>query len=126
MTPVEILALILAVLVAVKILVILVSPKSWFKIVKSVYSIPVLTMIICVILAGVVLYYLIQALTIVEIFAATLFMVLVAGVTIASYHKELVPAAMKLLKDRKILVKAILPLLIWVALVVWVLYSLFA
>ena len=84
MEIITVFALIIALLALVKILVILVKPKVWLNLVKSIWSVPMLTMIVCLILAAIVFYYLIQELTIIQIMATTLFIALLAGMTFAA------------------------------------------
>ena len=121
-------ALIILVVAAIKMIVILVSPKAWLNIVvKKVWAKPILTMIITLILAGVSLYYLIGAgITIAEIFAVMLFMSLLAAVGVAVYAKEMLGSANKLLANRNILKKSWLYIIIWIALIVWGFYALFS
>jgi len=125
---IEIFALIIAVVAAIKILVILIKPSAWMKIVKTVYSVPVLTMVISLILAGVVLYYLVwvSGMTIVDIFAVMLLIALLGAVSMAAYSKDVIAFATKMLKDRTAIKKAWLAILIWIILIIWVLYVLFA
>ncbi len=114
-------ALIIAVIALVKILVILVKPKAWYGVVKSVWKAPALMMIVCLILAAIVFYYLIQELSIVQIMATMLFLALLYGMTFAVYSKETIVWAQKMLNDRKFLAKGWLPILIWLALILWAL-----
>lgn len=124
MTPIEIMALIVVLAAAIKILVILVNPKSWLGIVNKVWSKPVLTGLISLILAGVVLYYLIQELTIVQIFAVILFIALISATSMAVYAKDFIAMAQKFAKDRSFLKKAWLAVLIWIILILWALKEL--
>ena len=125
-TSIEIFALIIAVVIAVKIISILISPRAWMRLGKGIFAIPILTMIISLILAGVVLYYLLQTLNIVQIFGVMLFVILLAATTLSTYVKEVMPAFEKLLKTKKLLRKAWLSIIIWIALVIWVLVVLFS
>lgn len=125
MTPIEIMALIIAVFAAIKILVILINPKSWMNVVKTVYGNPILTTIISLVLAVVVLNYLLVELTIVQIFAVMLFLSLLMVIGIAAYSKDILQLASKLLEDREVLKKAWLAIIVWVILIVLVLYTLF-
>lgn len=119
---IEILALIIAVVAAIKILVILVKPRAWLGVVKAVYKSPMITMIISVILAAVVLYYLNNSgISIVQIFAVMLFIALLGAVGVSAYYKEVSGVISNMLKDRKILKKAWLSILIWILLIIWVL-----
>ena len=126
-TSVEILALIFLVAAAIKILVILISPKSWSDlVVKKVWKNSNLMMIVSLILAAAVLYLLLGAgITITEIFAVMLFLSLLAAVGVAIYAREVVSVAQRLLKDRNIVKKSWLYLLIWIILILWGLKELF-
>jgi len=128
MTPIEIMALIIAVIAGIKILVLLVKPRAWFdNIVKPIYSKPALTSVIALILAGFVLKYLLNSgLTIIQIFAVMLFFALIMALSFAAYSKEMLEWAEKMLEDKAIIKRAWLAILVWIVLVIWVLYSLFA
>ena len=88
----EILALILIVLAIVKTVVMLIiSPKAWFRFAKAVYANPVVVSIVALILAAVVLYYLVGAgVTIVHILAVMVFLALLATVGFAKYANNLI------------------------------------
>ncbi len=123
---VETFALIIAVLAAIKIIVILVKPSSWMKVVKTVYMSPILTTIISLILAALVLNYLLAEVTIVQIFAVMLFAALLGAISVSAYSKEVISMASKMLKDKTIVKRAWLAILVWIALIIWVLYVLLA
>lgn len=116
-TAVEIIALALIALSVIKILMI---PKAWLKyVIKPFYSKAGILFGVEVILAGAVLYFLIQSgLSIVQILAVVGFGALLTGMTFAWYGKETLLWAKRVLK-KGIWKKAWLPILIWVALIVW-------
>ncbi len=126
MTPIEIIALILIIFSAIKILVISVNPKSWADFVKKIWAKPMVTSVISLILAAVVLYYLvwIEEITIVQILAVTAFVALLMAVGIGMYAKEVIGMATKMLK-KGILKRAWFYTLLWVALIAWGAYELF-
>jgi hypothetical protein len=118
MAAIEIFAWVLIVLSAIKLSCIFVKPSAWLKLVKKLYSTPV-TAFVQLVLAGVVLYYLLQSgLTIVQILAVVLFGALLTGMTFAVYRKETISWASGILK-KGILKKAWIPTIIWLALIVW-------
>ena len=121
---VEIIALIFAVLVIVKLLVVSFSPKSWLALAKSLYKAPWVLFVVELILAAVVFYYLLIELTVVQIFAAVTLGALLTGMSFAIYGKETIAWGAKLLNSST-LKKIWLPILIWLALAVWVLIELF-
>lgn len=73
MTPVEIMALCLALLVVIKFSVIAYNPNRWFHFAQKVYSNSAALTIASLFLAALTGYYLLQELTIVQVFAAILF-----------------------------------------------------
>ncbi|MFA5174501.1 MAG: hypothetical protein WC438_04950 [Candidatus Pacearchaeota archaeon] len=126
MTPIEIMALILAIVSSLKLIVILIKPKAWYDdIVKPIWSKPMLTGLISLILAGITLYYLLQTMTIINIFAVMLFVVFLMAVGFSFYQKEVLDLATKMLKNKAMLKKAWFYILIWIVLVLWVFYALF-
>jgi hypothetical protein len=119
-TPVELIALILIIISAIKLVVIFVSPKSWNNnVVKKLWGKSNLMGIISLILAAVVFYYLLQELTIVQILATTMFVALLMAFGIAPYKAEIIKLADKMMKDKAILKKSFFYIIIWIALIVW-------
>ena len=126
MTPIEIIALIIILFSAIKIVVILAKPSAWADFVKKIWANPMVTSIISLILAAIVLYYLvwIEGITIVQIFAVTAFVVLLMAVGIGMYAKEVISMATRMLK-KGIMKKAWFYTLIWIVLMIWGAYELF-
>lgn len=90
MNTIEIFALILIGLAAVKILMLLYKPEVWFNLVGKIYIVPQLVTLLALLLSAIVLYFLINAgLTIAEILAVCLFIALLIMVAMASYAEEL-------------------------------------
>lgn len=85
-SAIEILAGLLIVLAAIKLLVIFVDVRLWLRFAKRVYAYPVVTSWVALILAGLVLYLLLQSgLTIVQVLAVTVFVALLLVVGMAPY-----------------------------------------
>lgn len=124
-TIIQIFALIVIALAALKIIVISIKPKAWFKVVKTIYAKPKLTMVVSLILAIISLNYLIKEITITQIFASMVFVMLIGALTVSVYFKEMSPLFEKILKDRKIIKKAWLPILVWIILLIWALVEIF-
>lgn len=116
-TPIEFIALILIILSAVKIILL---PKIWMKyVVRPLYSKSMILFVVEIILAGIVLYYLLQSgLNIVQILAAVAFGALLTGMTFAWYGKETLSWARGIWK-KGIWKKAWLPILIWIVIIIW-------
>jgi len=131
MTPIEIMAFIVAVFVGFKLLVVLISPKSWMGIVKTetIWKNPIPTTLVSIVLAAVTLMYLLQELTIVQIFATTLFVMFLMIITLSSCAKATLALEKQVFKEidvKKLSIEAWLALIVWAVLVIWVLYALFA
>jgi hypothetical protein len=124
MTPIEIFAGIVAVLTLVKILVIIKNPGKWVKVSESFLKNSGALMLVALIAAVYVLYQLLLEVTIIQIFAVMFFMMLLMMTSMAIYSKELLEMSRKLLKDKNIVKKSWLPILIWVLLSIWVLKEL--
>lgn len=126
MTPIEIIALIILVAAAIKILVILIKPSSWMGMARTVWKQPALTAIVSLILAAIVLYYLLQEITIIQIFAVMAFVALLAALSMAAYSAEIIALGQKMLKDKAVVKKAWLSIVVWIVLIAWGFYVLFA
>ncbi|MDP2628365.1 MAG: hypothetical protein Q8P15_00515 [Nanoarchaeota archaeon] len=124
MTPVEILALIFAALVILKVLILTINRNTWKNFALSLYNNPVLTAVVELILAIVVFYYLSQELTIVQITAALLLGSLLTGMSFAVYGKEFKPIINTVMRQN-IWQKAWLLIVVWLAFMVWVLMEIF-
>lgn len=122
---IEIAALVIVVLSLIKVIIVVFNARAWAKVVKFLYGNATMTFIVELILAAVLFYYLIQQLTIVQIMAVIALGALLTGMTFAVYGKETVAWASKLLNTRTLLKRAWLPILIWLALVIWALVELF-
>jgi len=125
LTIIQIFALIVIALAAIKMIVILIKPKAWLELVKLIYAKPALTMAVSLILAVITLNYLIEEITITQILASMIFIMLIGALTISGYFKEMSPMFEKMLKDKKILRKAWLPIIVWVILLVWAIIEIF-
>ena len=123
-TPIEWIAAVFAVLVLVKLVVIMINKKSWWNLTKGIYGNPGVTGFVFLVLAAVVLWFLLQELTIVQIMAAGIFMVLLMGFAFTGYSKELMSLATKIYA-KKFSGWLWFYIIIWIVLSVWVLWELF-
>ncbi|PIR26264.1 MAG: hypothetical protein COV41_01815 [Candidatus Brennerbacteria bacterium CG11_big_fil_rev_8_21_14_0_20_43_10] len=89
MTIIEIFAIILATLTIAKIITILINPRAWMKLVEPMFKNPAIATIICLILAVVTGYYVLQSISIVEIGAVMLFFAFLIGAGLMSYSETL-------------------------------------
>ncbi len=124
-TAIETLAFIIIALTIIKVLVIFKNPRIWFKeVVKPMYSSCWMEIIGLVLAAG-SLYYLLQVMSIVQIFAVMFFLSAIMLAGIAPYSKDILAFAEKVYKRKGILKRAWLSTTIWVILLLWALYELF-
>lgn len=120
---IESFALIVAVVSIIKLLFLVINKQSWLKIVKPIYGTKGVAWIFGI-LAIVVLYYLMQSMTLIQIFAVILFIALFMGMAFTAYSSDFIKLAEKMIKGR--LPAAIwIFSIIWLVLSVWVLYILF-
>jgi hypothetical protein len=119
-TPVEWVALILIVVSVVKMLFLLFNPKAWMNFVKGFYSLKSFAQLIALILAGIVLYYLIQGgITIVDILAVTTFIALLVIVGLVSEIDLLLKRYDSLVKQGKLWKRYWFYTLLWIILLIW-------
>lgn len=132
MKPVEIMALLAACAVIIKLVVALISPRAWLdNITRRTWTHPILTTLLSMVLAVATLVFLLKELTIVQIFASLLFLTPLIVLGFVPFAGELLELEKllelenKILRDRNALKKAWLASLIWLILAAWVLYALF-
>ncbi|MFQ5662175.1 MAG: hypothetical protein ACE5F2_02915 [Candidatus Paceibacteria bacterium] len=126
MTAIETIALIAAIVTIIKILVVMKDPSIWMRKV----SLPVLKsgktgVAISLILAAVVLWYLLESLTIIDIYAVAAFISLLIMTGFMAYPKKMATMMEQFGKDKHLIEKSWLQILVWLALSVWVLKVLF-
>lgn len=120
---IEVLAGILVILAAIKLLVIAVNVRTWVLFTKRLYSKPELTSFISFALAGIVLYLLLQSgLTIVQILAVSLFVMLLIVAGIAPYSSRLF-AWFETQDLRRLLKGQWLYIIVWLLLLGWGAYE---
>jgi len=125
MSPIEIIALIFALAIILKLVFFwfLFKPKFVMKIIDSVFKKTILMSVIFMGIAVVLLYFLTAELNVMQIVSAALFGMMVFGLMIIQYPNAYKKLAEDVMKHKE---KAILPWIIFVLLAVWVLYAMFA
>ena len=125
MTPVDWMALLVALIVLIKAIVVSLNPKAWSDAVtsKKWSNIPTLTVVSLVILLG-SLYYLIQELSILQIGATLLFFFGLMGLAFAPYASQWMDLAKTMVSDKRFMQKSMPSLVVWTALALWILYAL--
>lgn len=124
MTPVEIIALIIVVIGVVKLITIMINPHAWLNFAGKLWASPTMLRIIALILGGVILYYLLAELTIVQVFASTAFATMLLWLGFAPYKKELFEMISHD-REQNILRKNWLLTVVWLVLALWVLKDIF-
>ena len=123
-TPLETIALILIVIILVKLIIVIANRNAWLKFTRKIYNKPIPTTIVLAALGILVLYYLVQELSIVQIMAVLAFSSLIFALGFLQYPKEMHKLSTKVLK-KKFSPGIIVYILIWLALSLWALYALF-
>ena len=121
MTSIKILATIFALAVLVKLALIIIRPNLWMKVVDVILKNYVRTMVVYLVLAAIVGFYVLTNLSIVDVAAVMLFTSLLGGVSLAPYSTSL-----KKLQEEVMSVglgKTWLPMLIWGLLALWILLA---
>ena len=122
MNAINVIALIFAVLVVIKILFVSINRRFWFEnVTKKVYSFKGMGWIFAI-LSVVIFYYLIQSLSIVQIFAVMCFGSLLTAIAFLSYGKDLMDAA-KVTVAKGLSEWQWMITLVWLALSIIVLYE---
>lgn len=125
MTPIEIMALIVVIISLIKLIVILINQNAWLSLAKNLYKNPVGTTLVSLLLGYTVLKNLLVELSIVQIFAVLLFFMFLMMISFSAFSKETLEFAERIYKEKHILRKSWLSVIIWVALLVWVLANIF-
>ena len=123
MAAIETLAVIFSVLVLIKIIVLLVNPKSWMNLTDSIYNNSSLWTIIFLVLALISGYYLLQVFSIAEIAAVMFFTSVLMGLGWMPYSKTLMKVKNDVIKQG--IGKSWLVTVIFVIIAVWVLFGVF-
>lgn len=116
---IELFAAILIAASLVKLVIVLINRHAWLALMKRVYAKPQIVSIASCILAGIVLYFLLDSgLTMVQILAVSLFIVLLVTAGLAPYANEVLSWAEG--KDLKSMFKdEWLYALFWIVLLLW-------
>ncbi|MDP6293317.1 MAG: hypothetical protein QF486_03490 [Candidatus Woesearchaeota archaeon] len=118
MTPLEIIATVFAVIILVKLVLIMINPSGWMKMVKPLYVQQKNTiMFVYAVLAIVLGYYIFQSMSIVQVSAVMFFTAALMGLAVAPHGKDILALADSIVKRR-------IQGLCWISFAVWVLIAL--
>ncbi len=121
MTSIEVLATIFAVLVLVKLAFIRTNPKAWMNFAQPILRNSVVALLVYLVLAAVVGYFIFSSMTIVQVGAVMLFTSLLMGVGLAPYSQVILKVGEEMMTEG--VGKASLSMLIWTGISLWVLYG---
>lgn len=120
LTPIETIALIFIIVSLTKIIYILINPNSWnTRIVKKVWGNPHATSFTSLILSLVILFYLLKELTIIQIIATAGFVGMLVLYGFSIFSKDMIQLTNKFYKNRDIVKKASIYIILWLILLLW-------
>lgn len=126
MNPTEIMAFIVAFLTLGKMLTMLISQKSWFtNSTKRFWAHPKMLTIGSLVAVIVSLWFLLQELTIVQVFAVTFFSMSLIVLGLAPLSKYMLEIEEKWFKEEKMITIGPIAWIVWSGLSIWVLYTIF-
>jgi len=125
MTPIEIIALIMALFVLIKLIVVTINPRRWFNKHTSKFWGGNILMILAFIVAAISLFFLLQELTIIQIWATMFFSLALIIMGLAPFSKYMVEVERKWFLETNSVKKGWFAAIIWAVISVWVLYALF-
>lgn len=121
MSPIEIMALVFALMLLIKIIIVVLNPKALVKTGNAFLGKEGITKFAFLVLTIITGYYLLQKLTIVEVGAAMLFTTFLMAITFFTYWSIMVQVRKKVAKEG--VGKAWLSLILWTAVALWILYT---
>ena len=125
LAPIEFIATVLALVVLIKIIVIIINKKIWLdKVAEPVYKNSKASSVVLIILALVILYYLLQELSIIQIYAVVAFSSALIGFGLMRYSKEFLQTIRKVY-SKKLDSWSWVSIIIFVILSLWVLNNIF-
>jgi len=119
LTPVEIIAWIVIIGALVKMIILAISPKTWMNFVKKYSAKVAIIQLVSFILAAVVLYFLLEELTIVQIVAVVAFTGLLIMFGLATHIDYLLKKYRAQIKNGTMWKENGLYALVWLILLVW-------
>ena len=119
-SPLEIITVVFAVIVLIKLVIVSFNPKSWIdNIAVPIYKNPSTSSVVMTLVAALIFYYLLAELTIVQIYAVIAFTSMLIGVSFMHYSKDML-TLVKHVSKRKIEGS------MWILMVFWFLVSVWA
>jgi hypothetical protein len=126
MTAIETIALVIVAVSILKLIVLAINPRAWFNTAGKLVSSGWFSRIVLLVLLAIVLKYLLQYLSIVEIYAASAFTIIFFWLSMAPYKQKIYDAVMGEMHTKNIWRRSWLIIVIWLALTLWVVKEIFA
>lgn len=119
MTALKVIAVILMVVTAIKLVVVLANPRAWIAFARRLYMYPAVTSAVALVLAAIVFYFLLASgMTVVQILAVCVFVALLLVMGMAPYSEALLGWVEH--QDVGAMIRRLwLYTAIWLALLVW-------
>ena len=126
MTPVETMALLTALVVLGKVITLLRSQRLWFSTITTRFwgGSGTTTLVVSAVVGAATLWFLLEELTIVQIWAAMLFCMAITVMALGPFSEYLLAAEERWFAEARTLRKGWLAGVVWVGLSLWVLYEL--
>ncbi len=125
LTPVDIIVTIFVLLALIKLIIVLINKELWYRnVVKPIYSNIKITGFIFVILAILLFYFLLQELSITQIFAVIAFSSFFIVLSFLQHQNEFMQLVEKAYK-KEFNIWSYLYIIVWLILLIWVLYEVF-
>ena len=129
MTPIETIAAIFGIAVVIKMLFFLFAPKEIIKLTKPFLQFfkknHLISTIIMLIIGGILANYIFAVMGIVEVAAVMMLTAILYGLTIMNFMDKYLDKIMREMSKKGAINKIWLPVIIWLILGLWVLYTLF-
>ena len=125
MSTLEIIALVLVGLGLLELVICLIKPEIVLAVARPLYRRPRLAQFLYLVAGGLVLYFLLQELTIVQIMATILFAGCVMGLGIAPIGTELLEIFTHQVEKKRFWKDYALLWFVWILMLAWTLYALF-
>ena len=122
LTSVDLIALVFVVIAFIKLIVLVFNKKGWYNgVAKPVYSNPVLSELLLLIIGATLFYFISQELTIVQIFATVGLAAVLFAIALLQYSHEFM-TFIREVYDQEFSRIHWVHLIAWLALLVWVFY----
>jgi len=126
-SAIEIIAVIFAIFILLKVSIILINPHGWSRLADAILSNKIITTTAYLLIAVIVGYFIFRNFSIVQVAAIMLFSSILIGLGLLPFSEIFLTIRDEMLESRwYILRKTWFTLLIWITIAVWTLYEVFS